>query len=256
MHHFRPLLTACLLLFTATALSAQDKPTKNPPGYPGPTDAGYVLPNGWRLTPAGQQIILTDLPLNIRTTPDGKYALVACNGYNAHELTAIELATGAGAAVSGLGGGAEMYGLALGALAAGEVMSTLLVGNIRLKVPLGTAIAGAQVLSGLALLIMLVEQHIVGEHTRLLVLHGRFVSAVRQDPAQVVGDGQRTVAALIAAINADRTVELSSRFKKIAIDDEALLFLGRQGLSLDSVPAERRKIILRHTSNTSRGGTN
>src|SRR5207249_11108410 len=28
-----------------------------------------------------------------RSTPDGKYAVVACNGYNAHELTAIELAT-------------------------------------------------------------------------------------------------------------------------------------------------------------------
>jgi len=52
-----------------------------------------LLPNGWRLTPAGQQVILTDLPLNIRTTPDGKYALVATSGYNAHELTAIELAT-------------------------------------------------------------------------------------------------------------------------------------------------------------------
>ncbi len=93
MCYFRPLLTACILLTTAAALSAQEKPTKNPPGYPGPTDAGYVLPNGWRLTPAGQQIILTDLPLNIRVTPDGKYALVATNGYNAHELTAIDLAT-------------------------------------------------------------------------------------------------------------------------------------------------------------------
>src|SRR5438046_8855233 len=93
MLHSRPLLTAFSLIFAATVLSAQEKPAKNPPGYPGPTDAGYVLPNGWRLTPAGQQIILTDLPLNIRTTPDGKYALVACNGYNAHQLTAIDLAT-------------------------------------------------------------------------------------------------------------------------------------------------------------------
>jgi cyanophycin synthetase len=102
---------------------------------------------------------------------------------------------------------------------------------------------------------VLVEQHIAGEHTRLLVVHGRFVSAVRQDPAQVVGDGRRTVAALIAAINANRTADLSSSFKKIVIDDEARLFLGRQGLSLDSIPADGQKVILRHTSNTSRGGT-
>jgi MFS family permease len=59
----------------------------------------------------------------------------------------------------GLGGGPEMYGLALAALAIGEVTSTLIVGNMRLKVPLGTAIAAAATLSGLALMITLVGQH-------------------------------------------------------------------------------------------------
>src|SRR5437016_599733 len=93
MRHFKRLLSLVFVFSTFGIAAAQDKPTKNAPGFPGPTDSGYVLPNGWRLTPAGQQIILTDLPLNIRTTPDGKYALVATNGYNAHELTAIELAT-------------------------------------------------------------------------------------------------------------------------------------------------------------------
>jgi len=94
MHNsFRLFVILCISAVAGT-LTAQENPTKNPPGFPGPTDQGFVLPNGWKLTPAGQQIILTDLPLNIRTTPDGKYALVATNGYNAHELTAIELATG------------------------------------------------------------------------------------------------------------------------------------------------------------------
>src|SRR6185369_2316394 len=53
-----------------------------------------------------------------------------------------------------------------------------------------------------------------------------------------------------------RTAALSSSFKKIAIDDEAQLFLGRQGLSLESIPADGQKVVLRHTSNISRGGTN
>ena len=103
---------------------------------------------------------------------------------------------------------------------------------------------------------VLVEQHIAGANTRLLVLHGRLVAAVGQDPAHVVGDGRQTVAALIAATNADRTADLSSSFKKIAVDDEAQLFLRRQGLSLDSIPADGQKVVLRHTSNISRGGTN
>jgi cyanophycin synthetase len=103
---------------------------------------------------------------------------------------------------------------------------------------------------------VLVEQHIAGANTRLLVLHGRLVAAVGQDPAHVVGDGRQTVAALIAATNANRTADLSSSFKKIAVDDEAQLFLRRQGLSLDSIPADGQKVVLRHTSNISRGGTN
>jgi len=62
--------------------------------FPGSTAEGILLPNGWRLTPAGNQVPLTDLPLNIIPTPDGKQAFVATSGYNAHELTAIELETG------------------------------------------------------------------------------------------------------------------------------------------------------------------
>lgn len=60
---------------------------------------GVLLPNGWRLTPAGEQIPLTDLPLNILVSSDGRNALVATSGYNAHELTSVELATGKKTAV-------------------------------------------------------------------------------------------------------------------------------------------------------------
>jgi len=70
------------------------------PPFPGPSVDGFLLPNGWRVTPAGRQVELTDLPLNILVSPDGKHAFVATSGYNAHELTAVELATGKKAAVA------------------------------------------------------------------------------------------------------------------------------------------------------------
>jgi len=54
----------------------------------------FLLPNGWRVSPVGQQCPLTDLPLNILVSQDGRHALVATSGYNAHELTIIELSTG------------------------------------------------------------------------------------------------------------------------------------------------------------------
>ena len=61
------------------------------PRYAGPTDRGFLLPNGWTLTPAGDQVTLTDLPLNIIPLADGTHALVATSGYNAHELSLVDL---------------------------------------------------------------------------------------------------------------------------------------------------------------------
>jgi YVTN family beta-propeller protein len=76
------------LLFL-TYLCAEDNPSR-----PGLTEKGYILPNGWTITPAGRQVVLTDLPLNIRPLADNKHVLVATSGYNKHELSLIELESG------------------------------------------------------------------------------------------------------------------------------------------------------------------
>jgi YVTN family beta-propeller protein len=51
----------------------------------------FVLPNGWTVSPAGRQVALSDLPLNIVPLADNKHALVATNGYNKHELCLVDL---------------------------------------------------------------------------------------------------------------------------------------------------------------------
>jgi YVTN family beta-propeller protein len=61
------------------------------PQFPGPKAKGFLLPNGWTITPAGEQVPLADLPLNIVPLADGRRALVATSGYNAHELTLVDL---------------------------------------------------------------------------------------------------------------------------------------------------------------------
>jgi len=61
------------------------------PRVPGPTADGFLLPNGWTISPAGEQVILTDLPLNIVPLPDSQHALVAASGYNKHELSLVDL---------------------------------------------------------------------------------------------------------------------------------------------------------------------
>ena len=72
----------------AVALQAR---AQEAPRYAGPTDKGFLLPNGWTLKPAGQHIPLTDLPLNIIPLADNRHVLVATSGYNAHELSLIDL---------------------------------------------------------------------------------------------------------------------------------------------------------------------
>jgi YVTN family beta-propeller protein len=88
----------CRLRFTLSAIvlvtaSLNTTCADEPPKRAGATDRGFLLPNGWTITPAGAQVPLTDLPLNILTIRDGRYALVATNGFNDHELSLIDLST-------------------------------------------------------------------------------------------------------------------------------------------------------------------
>jgi YVTN family beta-propeller protein len=86
----RSLVPLCVALAAVAALPlwlhAQDAPR-----FAGPTDKGFLLPNGWTISPAGAQVPLTDLPLNILPVVDGRCALVATSGYNAHQLSLVDL---------------------------------------------------------------------------------------------------------------------------------------------------------------------
>ena len=61
------------------------------PKFAGPTKTGFLLPNGWHLTPAGEHIETTDLLLNIQPLSNNKHAVVTCNGFNEHQLLLIDL---------------------------------------------------------------------------------------------------------------------------------------------------------------------
>jgi YVTN family beta-propeller protein len=74
------------LLAASAALAAGDE--TRPPGT---VADGYLLPNGWTISPAGEQITVNDLPLNIIPLADGQRALVATSGYNTHELSLIRI---------------------------------------------------------------------------------------------------------------------------------------------------------------------
>ena len=80
-------LAFALLLIAAPAFADEPKPV-----FPGPTkDGGFLLPNGWTLTPAGQHAVTTDLPLNIIPLKDNQHALVASSGFNSHDLMLVNI---------------------------------------------------------------------------------------------------------------------------------------------------------------------
>jgi YVTN family beta-propeller protein len=88
MTRWLALPAALLIALVCSPGWAEDKPR-----YAGPTSEGFLLPNGWRLSPAGQHVVLTDLPLNILPLADGNHVLVSTDGYNRHELSLIALQT-------------------------------------------------------------------------------------------------------------------------------------------------------------------
>jgi YVTN family beta-propeller protein len=53
-------------------------------------DGRVLLPNGWLLSPAGRQVPVGELPLNMDMTPDGRYVVVANNGTSEQSVSVIE----------------------------------------------------------------------------------------------------------------------------------------------------------------------
>ena len=104
--------------------------------------------------------------------------------------------------------------------------------------------------------LVLVEEYVSGTDYRALVVGGRVVAA-ELSPAQVSGDGVHDIAALVAQVNADprRGIGHDRPLTMIVLDDTALAYLNRHGLTPASVPADGQVVRLRHNANLSTGGT-
>ena len=101
---------------------------------------------------------------------------------------------------------------------------------------------------------VLMENFVPGLTYRLLVVGGRCVAALAISPPKVVGDGQRSIAALIEAENRD---PLRNRIclDPIKTDDgDVEVALARAGVSLADVPAVGTAITVRTSANVAVGG--
>lgn len=85
-----PLALMLLFQFSGAAFQKQGDARRLPGGSP---ETGFLLPNGWSITPAGEQIEVGDLPLALVLHPDGRHLLVSNNGYGAQSVDVINLAS-------------------------------------------------------------------------------------------------------------------------------------------------------------------
>src|SRR5262245_44378983 len=60
---------------------------------PGRDGGGVLLPDGWRVTPAGRQLESGDMILSAQVSPDGKTLAFTNTGYTRHQLHLVDLAT-------------------------------------------------------------------------------------------------------------------------------------------------------------------
>ena len=83
-----------ILLAVALVFSCKREP-KSEVHWPGfQSDSSILLPNHYRLTPAGTQIPVGDLPLNMVISPGGRYLVVTNNGYSEQFVSVIDITTG------------------------------------------------------------------------------------------------------------------------------------------------------------------
>jgi YVTN family beta-propeller protein len=60
---------------------------------PGHDGEGVLLPDGWRVTPAGRQLETGDMILSAAVSPDGKTLAFTNSGYTRHQLHVVDLAS-------------------------------------------------------------------------------------------------------------------------------------------------------------------
>ena len=104
---------------------------------------------------------------------------------------------------------------------------------------------------------VLVESFITGADHRMLVINGELVAASKRLPGHVIGDGVRTIEALVAEVNADhrRGIGHEKVLTRIELDHEAQRLMEGKGYTKDSVPPAGEMVMLRLTANLSTGGT-
>ena len=103
---------------------------------------------------------------------------------------------------------------------------------------------------------VLLEEFIKGKEYRFLVIDDKVCGILHRVPANVIGDGEKSIRQLVEIKNQDplRGYHYVTPLEKINLDENADLFLKTQNKTFDYVPAMDETVYLRENSNISTGG--
>ncbi|HGF8425585.1 TPA: bifunctional glutamate--cysteine ligase GshA/glutathione synthetase GshB [Enterococcus faecium] len=103
---------------------------------------------------------------------------------------------------------------------------------------------------------VLVEEFMPGTEYRFFVIDGEVQAIMLRVPANVIGDGIRTVKELVEEKNSDplRGTNHRAPLELIQLGELEQLMLKEQGLTIESVPQGNQIVYLRENSNISTGG--
>src|SRR5262245_16561019 len=66
-------------------------PAEKPISRPGIQGGGItLLPNGWRIAPAGTSLSVGDFPMSMIAAPDGRHLIISNNGWSKPTLTMVD----------------------------------------------------------------------------------------------------------------------------------------------------------------------
>lgn len=103
---------------------------------------------------------------------------------------------------------------------------------------------------------VLIEELIEGNDYRLLVVNGKFCTALKRIPAHVVGDSVHSIEQLVTQVNSQFRLgtDQASMLTTLPLDELADRLLLVQGYDRQSVPAKDVIVYLRRNANLSAGG--
>lgn len=101
---------------------------------------------------------------------------------------------------------------------------------------------------------ILIEEYFAAKEYRVFVTKNKDFAVLHRDPAHIYGNGVNKIKELIAMENYRRMNPRTNALCEILVDEEMYNYIGKNGISMDDVPANGEKVYLRPNSNVAMGG--